>query len=171
MQTVSTSYKLMILFMLQNAEKPLSNSFILDYILEQENNDYFRLQEAVSDLEEGGLIDKNVIGNRSYYQITESGSETLSYMQPDLPDSVRKNILNHLKMHHQELRHEILTPADLYPTGQGTACTVRCRIIEDGTQLLDISLTMPSKEAALAVCRSWPMKSQTIYEKLMEELL
>ena len=66
MQTVSTSYKLMILFMLQNAEKPLSNSFILDYILEQENNDYFRLQEAVSDLEEGGLIDKNVIGNRSY---------------------------------------------------------------------------------------------------------
>ena len=87
MQTVFTSYKLMILYMLQNSDKALSNSFILDYLLQQENNDYFRVQEAVSDLKESGLIDKNVVGNRSYYQITESGRETLSYVLPDLPES------------------------------------------------------------------------------------
>ena len=171
MQTVFTSYKLMILYMLQNSDKALSNSFILDYLLQQENNDYFRVQEAVSDLKESGLIDKNVVGNRSYYQITERGRETLSYVLPDLPESVRKNILNHLKEHHHELRHEILTPADFYPSGNGSSYLVRCRIIEDGNPLLDLSLQLPSREAALEASRSWPLKSQSIYAKIMEELL
>ena len=106
--------------------------------------------------------------------MAESAKKVLfvnSEIFPYVPENEISQLGRNLPHGIQELRHEILTPADLYPTGQGTACTVRCRIIEDGTQLLDISLTMPSKEAALAVCRSWPMKSQTIYEKLMEELL
>ena len=171
MQTASTLYKLMILYMLKNAEKPLSNSFLLDYLLEQENNDYFRVQQAVSELEEGRLIDRNVIGSRSYYRITDSGNDTLTYLQQDLPENVRKNILKHLKASGEKLRHEILTPADCYPSGRGNGYTVRLRIVEDGADLLDLSMDVPTREAALAAVGSWPLKSQAIYAKIMEELL
>ena len=47
-----TLYKLIILYMLQNVNFPLSNTQISDFILEKEYTNYFHLQEALSELQE-----------------------------------------------------------------------------------------------------------------------
>ena len=64
----------------------------------------------------------------------------------------------------------ILTLADYYTTPQG-AHAVRCQIIEKESTVLDLTLVAPGKEAAQAICRNWPKKSQEIYENLMGELI
>ncbi len=171
MQTVLTTYKLMLLFFLNNSREPLSNSFLSDYLLEQENNDFFRLQQAISELTEDGLIHKNAVGNRSYYSITENGRETLSYLEQDLPDSVKKNILAHLQKQQFIIKHEVKTPADIYPSGKGNSCTVRCRIVEDEAVRLELSFDVPSREAADSICENWPMKCRQVYDKILEALL
>ena len=43
-----TLYKLIILYMLQNVNFPLSNTQISDFILEKEYTNYYHLQEALS---------------------------------------------------------------------------------------------------------------------------
>ena len=43
-----TTYKLIILYMLQNSEGDLTNSQITDFILDRKYTNYFQLQQAVS---------------------------------------------------------------------------------------------------------------------------
>ena len=52
-----TLYKLIILYMLQNVNFPLSNTQISDFILEKEYTNYFHLQEALSELQDTKLIE------------------------------------------------------------------------------------------------------------------
>ena len=46
-----TTYKLIILYMLQNSDGDLTNSQITDFILDRKYTNYFQLQQAVSELE------------------------------------------------------------------------------------------------------------------------
>ena len=49
-----TTYKLIILYMLQNSDGDLTNSQITDFILDRKYTNYFQLQQAVSELVERG---------------------------------------------------------------------------------------------------------------------
>ena len=50
-----TTYKLIILYMLQNSDGDLTNSQITDFILDRKYTNYFQLQQAVSELVEADL--------------------------------------------------------------------------------------------------------------------
>ena len=75
-----TLYKLIILYMLQNVNFPLSNTQISDFILEKEYTNYFHLQEALSELQDTKLIEIEKVrkrdlsgnpgGNRPLYEGT-----------------------------------------------------------------------------------------------------
>lgn len=165
-----TTYKLIVLYMLLHSKKKLSNSQISEFILDREYTNYFHLQQAISELVEAELLEKQTSSNTSYYGLTEEGKSTLSYFEDELSSEIKTEIKDYLKKHGCETPQRILTPADYYETSQGNY-QVRCQLIEKGTSLIDLTLTAPSPEAAKSICNSWPQKSQTIYEVIMEELL
>ena len=170
MATLFTTYKLIILYMLKNSETSLTNSQISEFILDREYTNYFQLQQAISELEESALISRQTIGNTSYYEVTEDGKNTLMYFEKEISSDIKLDVRNYLKNMGKELQKQLLTPADYYVTGQGSHA-VRCQIAEGTVSLLDINIIAPNKEAAKAICRHWPEKSQKIYAKIMEELL
>ena len=51
-----TLYKLMILYMLDHVNFPLTNSQLTDFFLDHEYTTYFTLQQALNELKEAGLI-------------------------------------------------------------------------------------------------------------------
>lgn len=170
MATPFTIYKLIVLYMLDNSEAPLTNSQISEFILDREYTNYFHLQQAVSELVEADLLEKQVTSNTSYYHITEEGRTTLSYFQEELSTDIRKEVKDYLKTNGCDTAEQIMTPADYYTTAQG-GYTVRCQLIEKTTSLVDLTIAVPSLEAAKSICRHWPEKCQDIYGKIMEELL
>lgn len=156
--------------MLQNSETALTNSQISEFILDREYTNYFHLQQAVSELVEAELIDKQTLSNMSYYYLTEEGKRTLSYFEKDLSSDIKREILEYLKTNGCEIPERILTPADYYETPQG-GYAVRCQLIEKNASLIDLNMAAPSLEAAKSMCRNWPKKCQDLYAHLMEELL
>ena len=80
-----TLYKLIILYMLQNVNFPLSNTQISDFILEKEYTNYFHLQEALSELQDTKLIEigKLIISGLSVFlRVIEFRSERCSKFIP-----------------------------------------------------------------------------------------
>ena len=154
-----TTYKLIILYMLQNSDGDLTNSQITDFILDRKYTNYFQLQQAVSELVEADLVEMSSQSNRSYYRLTSEGKNTLKYFSKELSSDIKKEVEEHL-----------LTPADYYPTKEGSY-SVRLRIIESGVSIVDLSINVPNLAAAQSVCESWPYKYQNVYDKIMEELL
>ena len=165
-----TLYKLIILYMLDKVRFPLSNAQLSEFILEKEYTDYFTVQSALSELTETGFLKINTVRNTSLYDITEEGRKTLSYFQNRLSSDIREEIDSFLSEHSFELRHETSTPADYYRTPEGDYA-VRCRVLERDSVLIDLTVTVPVKEQAEAVCSHWRNKSQSLYAFIMKELL
>ena len=159
-----TTYKLIILYMLQNSEGDLTNSQITDFILDRKYTKYFQLQQAISELVEADLVEM------SYYRLTSEGRNTLKYFSKELSSDIKKEVEEYLNSLHCKIEEHLLTPADYYPTKEG-GYSVRLRIIESGVSIVDLSINVPNLAAAQSVCESWPYKYQNVYDKIMEELL
>ena len=119
-----TLYKLIILYMLQNVNFPLSNTQISDFILEKEYTNYFHLQEALSELQDTKLIEIEKVRNTSYYHMTEEGSKTLSFFENEISPEIREEIDRYMKEHSYELRKKAW-PITTRPREMTTRSAVR----------------------------------------------
>ena len=95
-----TTYKLIILYMLQNSDGDLTNSQITDFILDRKYTNYFQLQQAVSELVEADLVEMSSQSNRSYYRLTSEGKNTLKYFSKDCHSSQPKFLKIYLHLLH-----------------------------------------------------------------------
>ena len=76
-----TIYKLTILYMLDKAGFPLTNTQISDFFLEHEYTDYFRVQEVLKDLTDTDLILTEPTHSNTQYSLTAAGKETLCFFE------------------------------------------------------------------------------------------
>lgn len=79
MNDALTTYKLIILYMLDKVDFPLTNSQVVEFVLEKEYTTYFTLQQVLGELNEAELVHVRQVRNSSYYTITDAGRETLEY--------------------------------------------------------------------------------------------
>lgn len=165
-----TLYKLMILYMLEKSEFPLTNAQISGFILDKGYTTYFHLQQALSELTDSELVKTKTVRNSSYYQITPLGKQTLSYFEDQISEGIKTDIANFFKENIIKIREELSAVADYYK-GQEEGYQVRCRLRQDKVSLVDLTIAVPSEEAAIAVCVNWKEKSQNVYETLIEFLL
>lgn len=170
MSDTLTLYKLIILKMLSQIDSPLTNSQISEFILEKEYTNYFTVQQVLSEMEETGLVTMSSSHNSSIYHITEAGKETLHYFGDKISEAICQDILEYLQKNHVQIRDTLSTTADYFP-GSGQDYLVRCQVREQDSTLIDLTLSVPSKAQAVAVCDHWRGKSQEIYAYVMEQLL
>lgn len=164
-----TLYKLIVLYMLERVTFPLTKAQIGDFVLEKEYTDFLTLQQAVSELEDAGLINAKSLNNRTHLEITEEGKETLHFFENRISDAIKEDIGEYFKEHALELRNEVSVTANYYKSVQGEF-EADLSIQEKGTQLIAIKLSVPTQELAIAICDSWQEKNQEIYQYLMERL-
>ena len=164
-----TLYKLMILYM-EKSEFPLTNAQISGFILDKGYTTYFHLQQALSELTDSELVKSKTVRNSSYYQITPLGKQTLSYFEDQISEGIKTDIANFFQENIIKIREELSAVADYYK-GQEEGYQVRCRLRQDKVFLVDLTIAVPSEEAAKAICVNWKEKSQNVYETLIEFLL
>lgn len=164
-----TLYKLIILYMLDRVNFPLTSAQVGDFILEKEYTNFLTLQQAISELTEAGLISAQSIRNRTHLLITAEGLDTLSFFENRISDTIKKEINTFFKDNEMELRNEVSILADYYKstTGDYDAHLVAK---EKKVKLVDITLSVPTEESAAAICDNWQRKNQQIYQYLIQQL-
>lgn len=165
-----TLYKLIVLYMLNKVNFPLTNSQISEFILGKEYTTYFTLQEAMLDLEEAKFMEIKSIRNTSYCYITPEGKETLGFFDNKISDSIKEDIDKYLSENKYELRDEVSNLADFYKSTSGDF-TVHCLVKEGKSTLIELNLSVPSEEQAETMCKKWKNSSQDIYAYIMRTLM
>ena len=165
-----TLYKLIILYMLQKVDFPMTNSQLSEFILEREYTTYFTLQSVLSELTESGMVRQETVQNASYYSITEAGEEALHYFGNRVSASIRDEIDSYLREHRMQLRNEVSVLADYYKN-TAEEYSVRCVVKEKYSNPIELTITVPDEVQARIACRNWRQKCQEIYEFVMKELL
>ena len=169
LQDPLTLYKLMILYMLDRVKFPITTAQISNYILEKEYTNFLTLQQVISELTEANLINARTVNNRTHLQITEEGRETLYYFDNRINDTIKAEINNYFHDNEFDLREEVSVLGNYYKSTSGE---YEAHLIakERENNLVEIKLSVPTKEVAESICDSWQKKNQEVYQELIRLL-
>ena len=156
MNETLTLYKLMILYLLKKVDFPLATTQISDFMLGMEYTNYFRLQEALSELQEANLVEAENTYRRTLYHLTGDGVRTIRLLQGNI---------------NFEIRRDIDSAKASYYLNANQEYEARCQILEGKYSLLDLKLTVPTRAEAEAISKNWNAASQEIYGDLLTKLL
>ena len=165
-----TLYKLIVLYMLDKVDFPLTTSQISEFILDKGYTSYFKLQETLSEMTSSHLLDVETTHNRTLYHLTENGEETIHFFHSKLSPAIQKDIDDFLKEKQYDLKEESAVKADYY-LNTNHEYEVRCQIVENGFSLIDLKLTVPTEKEAETIAGRWTAQSQEIYSLLLTKLL
>ncbi len=164
-----TLYKLIILFMLDRVDFPLTTSQLSHFILDKGYTNYFSFQQAVGELEEAGFIRSEQIRNTTQFHLTPDGKEALDLFDYKLSSAIKDDVYAYFAAEKINLRNEVEVYATYYPAKRDEYM-VQCTILERNETLLDIKINVPSLDQANLICDEWHEKSNDIYEYLVEQL-
>lgn len=165
-----TLYKLIILYMLDKVEFPLTTAQISEFILDQGYTSYFKLQEVLSQMAESNLIRTESTLNRTLYHITESGTETIRFFYKKISPEIRKDIHDFFQEKAFDLKEEVSVKSNYY-LNTSHEYEVHCQIMENQSGLIDLKLTVPTEKEAETIAAHWLAQGQNIYTELLMKLL
>lgn len=164
-----TLYKLIVLYMLDRVNFPMTGAQISDFILEKEYTNFLTLQQVIGELTEAGMISAQSIRNRTHLSITTEGKETLHFFENRINDSIKKDIGEYFQEKEFDLRNEVSVLADYYKATSGEYET-RLVAKDRGISLIDLTLSVPTQDLAENICDNWQKKNQEIYRYITREL-
>lgn len=163
-------YKLMILYILSRVNFPLTNAQLTAFILEKEYTNYFNIQRTISELLDDEFIEVKTIRNSSLYKITDSGKESLLFFDNKISPGIKEDIDEYLTENKYELQEDVASRADYINVKKGEF-SVRLSVIERGSRIIDLTLSVPTEEEAISMCNNWKEKNSDVYAYLMSLLL
>lgn len=164
-----TIYKLIILYMLDRVEFPLTKAQIGDFILGQGYTNFINLQQAIGELMDSDLIKGQSMRNRTHLSITKEGQETIRFFGNRINETIRGEIDSYLKDNALAIRNEISVYGEYY---KATSGEYEAHLVakDRGEKLVDITLSVPVEEAASTICENWQKRNQEIYQYLVKTL-
>ena len=165
-----TLYKLMILYMLGRLDFPLTTSQLSEFFIKRGYTGYFSFQQSLNDLAQKDFILGETVRNATSYHLSDLGREALTMFESKIPPAIRRDIDDYLTEKKYVLRLELDIHADYYPAKRGEYM-VTAHIKERGSLLMDLQLSVVSKDQAVKICDSWKQKSDLVYQKIMDILL
>ncbi|MBO4626757.1 MAG: DUF4364 family protein [Lachnospiraceae bacterium] len=163
-------YKLIILYILDRVDFPMTNAQLSNFITDRQYTNYFNVQQVLADLTDDGYITLDQTRNAAFYRITPDGHEALSFFYKNVSRNIRDDIDMYLSEQQYSLREESSNVADYHEARKGEY-VVELKVVERETSVIEIRLTVPSKENAETICRNWRKKNADIYAYVLNSLL
>lgn len=164
-----TLYKLIVLYMLDRANFPLTKAQIGNFILEKEYTNFLTLQHVTAELIDAGLVTAKTSRNRTLLAITDEGRETLSFFENRINDSIKKDINVFFTDNEMEMRNEVSILSDYYKAVSGEY-EAHLLAKEKGVKIVEITLSVPDEDTASAICANWQNRNQDIYQYIIKQL-
>ncbi len=163
--------KLIILFLLYQMDMSLSTAQLVDFAVQGEYMDYFSFQQYIAQLLESGMIDSTVTeSNTTMYSITGEGEDVLRLFSKQIPYSKRTAICDYVSENKKRIKREFEVVANYFYNAENDYM-VKCGVYEDDTALMEINLSVVSKEQAKLIKRNWKENVTELYGKILSVMI
>ncbi len=165
-----TLYKLIILYMLDKVDFPLSNAAVTEFFFETGYADFATVQQVIGIIQDDGLIDAQSRPSGTSYTLTAQGREMFEYFGNKISDEIKHEIDGYLVSRKYELKQSANVTSEFYRNTSGEY-SVHCCIKENNYSLIELTLAVPDEDVADTMCGKWREKSQEIYEFVMKSMM
>ena len=162
--------KLVILFLFNTLETTLNELQLVSVLTENDWANYFDIKESLAELSEVGMLFRQETPNGIFYQITDSGKESLSHFYKDILHSVRESIIQYCAANRDTLSRERDLFSD-YIKLDDDEYRVTLRILDNTKPIFEINLTAYTKEQAETMISNWSEAASVIYKSAYTELI
>jgi len=162
--------KLLLLYIFDKINLPISNIQITQIVLENNFINYFTLHQYISELVSSGFLEYTKEESKHKLIITAKGSKVLSMFNQRLPKDKIEIIDNYLKLHLEKIKKEITIFAD-YTIENNNNYIVNLKATENNSILMDLKLNVPSIKQARELCSRWKQNSSELYSKIISLLI
>lgn len=156
--------KLLILYLLKQAEQPLTATEITDFVLADSLLDFFETHHYI-----GALLEEKQIEEIApvTYQLTDAGIQAIGFFENRLPYSILEKIQLKMKaIKKQELFEQLITAEYIPLTGE--EFQVHLTLQETKNEVpFEIKFTVSGKETAKNICNRWKEEYASMYQELI----
>jgi len=162
--------KLLLLYIFDRIEFPMSNSEITQFALENDIMDYFMLQQYLGELKDSKFIIENQKDNEYVFIITETGKSTLSYFVNRIPKSQIERIDQLLNIQKEKFIKNTQIKAD-YIKLKDDEYLVRLDVIEKDMPIINLKLSVANNKQAKQICEKWRQSAPSLYGQIINLLI
>lgn len=157
--------KLLLLYIFEKFQIPLSNTSITEIVLENNFLNYFQLQQYLSELVESGFLSVNRVNKKQIYTLSPKGKNVLEYFHNRISEK-KKEIIEKYLIKREELQNSKIECSSHCSSESDGKYTVSCRLIENKLRIMELKIVVPSSEEAKKICEKWESNGSEIYNKI-----
>lgn len=163
--------KLIILYILDKIDAPITNSEFIQFVLENNSNmNYFYVQQYISELINTKFIKVTINNDKEMYELTELGKNTLKYFSFRIPKNTKSVIDEKYEKFKTKKIKETQILSDYFKKNE-TEYMVNLKVIENEITLFNLTLNVPSLKQAKHIANNWKSDSERIYKKIFDLLI
>ncbi|MGN0628095.1 MAG: DUF4364 family protein [Oscillospiraceae bacterium] len=167
--TEGREIRILVCHILSGVQEPMSFDEMTEAVLADGSANYFEFADALAELEETGcVVSFKTDAGISEYILTDKGKAAALTLQNSLPPSVRDKSLEAAKSIIQRRRIEKENLVSITRTEDGYK--IHMLVTDIGTDLMELSLFMPTREQAYAVKERFLNDPAGTYMKVLEAL-
>ena len=161
--------KVLILYILEAANKPLTNDVLYKLVLSAIDMNYFYFQQFVLDLINVNYIFSFQKEDQTLYKITEDGKRTLDLTLDLLPGIIKLKADTNLKPILDTSEEEKSVVAEFTPLSENNY-TIVCKIVENNETVFEVKTFAGSRTQAKSIVDNWQKNAEIIYPKILSIL-
>ena len=163
--------KLILLFVFDKMEVPLSENTVLD-MCSSSNSwiSYMDCKPLLSTLLQHSFIYKVSTQGEPLYSITPDGRICLADFYVQIPSSLREEISVFVKKNRNKYRKRQECVADYFMNKDGTY-TVYLKIVEPSQPILELKLVVADRHTAKNIYKKWEEKAGSVYATVYDCLV
>lgn len=162
--------KVLLLYFMSKVRIPVSNMQLTRIMLENRYMNYFLLQQSIHEMQIDKLIISETKDDIDYYSLSDEGLKMMEMFIDLVPLGIRTRLDQNIDGIRSVMRLETSVVAE-YTLENETEYEVKCRILEDFKPLIDIRLSVGSRDDARSICKNWKVHAKEIYPEVIGVLL
>lgn len=162
--------KILLLYFLRMVGIPVSNMQLTRFMLENRFMNYFLLQQGIYELESDRLITAESRDGVGYFSISDEGIRMLEMFMDLLPAGIRKSLDEAADSLRPAFRQEASITAGSILVNEHEY-KVELKVAENGKPLIEINLSVGSRDDARIICDNWRDCAKEIYPSIISVLL
>ena len=162
--------KLLIMYILQKINHPVSYKELLELVISISDMNYFDFQQFLQELFEDKFILKHTLNDDEIIELTDERRNALELTIDMLPGIIKLKVDSNFKEKYNEIKDEFSVYAEYTPISE-TSFNVKCKIIENGTQIFNLEAIADSRSQAKQIVDNWNKKADNIYPEILKLLI
>ncbi|MFA6941705.1 MAG: DUF4364 family protein [Clostridiaceae bacterium] len=162
-------FKLIVLYIINQVNMPISKSKITEIVLENNFINYFTLQQYIEELLSSSLLKYKENDDKNRLYITDRGKKVLSFFQNRINPEKILQVNNYLNGKLSKIKEEISINGDYTLDGENYLVDLKAK--ENDSLLMELKLSVVSKKQALDLIKLWKENSSDIYNKIIQILI